>query len=137
MPPRSTLPALRASAWATFSFALFQLWALPMPLHRDGAGGWVVEYGTILNVAVTVAVAVLLRRGSRVAGALAGLYGAWRMGWALVAVASVLTGTWARFGEPSWVISRVVVVPFAAIWLWGGFAVARDWRRGRVAEAAA
>lgn len=124
-----TRRALRASAWATFAFALFQLWALPAPLYRDAeSGAWVVSSGTLVQVAVSVAATVLLRRGSRVAGALVGLYGAWRVGWALVALISVLTGTWGRFGSPAWVLGRVIVVPFAVFWIRGGLAVLRAWR---------
>lgn len=133
-----TARALRASARATFAFALFELWALPAPLHRNaGNGAWVVESATILQVAITVALAVFLRRGSRAAGALTGLYGAWRMGWALVAVVSVPAGTWQRFGEPTWVIGQLIVLPFAVFWVRGGLAVLREWRQGRAARAVA
>ncbi len=121
--------ALRASAWATVVFAACSVWALPMPLHRGG-GGWVVEYATLLQFAVVIPAAVLLWRGSRAAGALVGLYGAWWLGLLLTALVSIPTGTWDAFGGPAWVLAQVVVAPFAVFWLRGGLAVLHE-RRGR------
>jgi hypothetical protein len=133
-PATKTRRALRASAWATIAFALLSAWALPMPLRRGEGGAWVIEAATVLQLAVVIAAAVLLWRGNRVAGALVGLYGAWRIGGVLAALVAIPTGR--APGGPAWLLSQLVIVPFAVFWIRGGLAVLREWRTRGPREAA-
>lgn len=133
-PPRRAHRALRHSAYAAFAFAVLQLWFLPAPFHRD-AGRWVWEPGTLLHVALTLTVAVLIWRGSRIAAGIAAAYGAWRLGLFVLAVVQVLDGTAAARGNgPAFVVSQAVSLPFAILWLRGGLAVLRE-RRARRTQA--
>mgnify|MGYP006143602343 CR=1 FL=1 len=130
-PPRKVPRALRASAYAAFAYASLQIWFLPAPLHRDG-GRWVWEPATLLQVALTLAVAVLTWRGSEIAAGVAAAYGAWRLGLLAVAVVWVLNGKAAAMDSgPVFVFSQVIVLPFAVFWVRGGRAVLRaiDLRR--------
>jgi hypothetical protein len=135
-PPSGVPRALRASAYAAFAYALLQIWALPAPLHRD-AGRWVWEPATLLQVALTLAVAVLTWRGSEVAAGVAAAYGAWRLGLLAVAVVWVLNGkAGAMDSGPAFVLSQVVVLPFAVFWVRGGLAVLRAVRTRRTSAGA-
>jgi hypothetical protein len=128
-PPR-VARAVRASAYAAFAYALLQVWFLPAAVHRD-AGRWVWEPVTLLQIGLTLAVAVLTWRGSEIAAGIAAAYGAWRVGLVALAVVQVLDGTAAaRENGPAVVIAQLVVLPFAIFWLRGGLAVLRA-RRGR------
>lgn len=126
--------ALRAAAWATLAAAAYSTWMLPVPLHRGEDGGWVVEYGILLNLVLLVTAAVLLWRGNRVAGALVGLHGLWRLGEMLVAIASIPTGS-APSG-PAWLFAVLMALPVVVFWIRGGVAVVREWRHRRTAPAA-
>jgi len=129
VPTDRTARALRVSAWATFGFALLQAWFLPMPLHRGSGSGWVFEFATVLRIATSVVAAVFLWRRSRIAGALAGLYGAWYVALLGLAVVWILDGTAGGMENgPAWILHKAVLFPFAVLWLRGGLAVLREWR---------
>ncbi|WP_420125172.1 hypothetical protein [Longimicrobium sp.] len=132
-PGRVVPRAVRASAYATFAFAVLQMWFLPALVHRE-AGRWVWEPGTLLHVSLSLAMAVLIWRGSEIATAIVAAYGAWRLGLFLLAVVQVLNGTVAaRANGPAFVVSQAVSLPFAIFWLWGGLAVLRARRARRSA----
>jgi methyl coenzyme M reductase alpha subunit len=128
--PRRAPRALRQSAYAAFAYAVLQMWFLPALIHRD-ADGWTWEPWTLLQVGLTLIVAVLIWRGSEVAAGIAAAYGVWRLGLAVLAVVSVLNGRAVLVENgPAWVLSQLVVLPFAIFWLRGGLAVVRE-RRAR------
>jgi hypothetical protein len=138
-PTARTARALRASAWATFAYALFQGMVLPMPLYRDSGGEWVFEHTTVLSVAATVAMGVFLWRRNLIAGVLAGLYGVWRVWLVIIAVVWVLNGTAVRVERGvTWVLGQAVVLPLTIVWLRGGWVMLREWRMRthRVSDAA-
>lgn len=124
-PPPGAPRALRASVYATFAYAVLQMWFLPALVHRD-AGGWTWEPSTLLQVGLSLVVAVLIWRGSRIAAGVAAAYGAWRLGLLATAVVWVLNGKAAAMDSgPAFVVAQVVVLPFAVFWVRGGLAVFR------------
>jgi hypothetical protein len=131
-PLRRAHRALRRSAYAAFAYAVLQMWFLPAIVHRDRAGGWTWEPGTLLQVGLSVAVGALVWRGNGIAAGIAAAYGAWRLALAALAVVWVLNGRAVMMEHgPAWVLSQLVVLPFAIFWLWGGLAVLRRWRTRR------
>ena len=97
------------------------------------AGGWTWEPGTLLQVALSLAVGVLIWRGSGIAAGVAAGYGAWRLALAALAVVSVLDGRAVRMENgPAWVLAQLVGLPFAVFWVRGGLAVLRERRARRI-----
>lgn len=118
---------IRAAGYAALAFAAFQLSALPAPLHRSAVGGgWVVEWATVGQVALSVLLGALALRGRRAAALVLGLYGVYRLGLFALAVVRVLDGTAARLvWGPGWVLATALAVPFAVFWVRGGWAALR------------
>ncbi len=115
---------IRHAGYAALAFAAFQLFALPMPLHRAADGvAWVTEWTTIAQVSASLVVAVLAIRGNALVAAILGVYGAFRIILFALAVVRVLDGSAARAGlGPAWVIGVALVLPFALFWVRGGLA---------------
>jgi hypothetical protein len=120
--------ALRASAYAAFAYAGLQLCFLPAVLYRE-AGRWVWEPATVLQVGLTLIVAVLVWRGSMIAAGVAAAYGAWRLGLLALAVVRVLDGTAVAMDNgPAVVLAQGVALPFAVFWVRGGLVLLRSRR---------
>jgi len=112
---------IRASAYATFAYAAFQLWIL----GRDG-GEWTWSLSSVPYVAVSLAAAVAMWRGSLAAAWLAGSVGAWYVWNALYMLVAVLTGKAEEMGSgPALVVSYAIIGVFAVFWLRGGIAALR------------
>jgi hypothetical protein len=130
-PWRRAHRALRQSAYATFAYAVLLMWFLPALIHRD-AGGWTWEPWTLLEVGLTLVVGVLTWRGSQAAAGIAAAYGLWRLGLLAFAIVRVLDGTAVQVEHgPAWVVSQLVALPFAILWVRGGLAVLRERRISR------
>lgn len=116
--PRAVPRALRGSAYASFAYAALQMWFLPA-----------FEPASLLRVGLSLAVAVLIWRGSRMAAGVAAAYGAWRLALLIVALVRVLNGTAVEMvNGPAFVVAQVVALPFAIFWVRGGMAVLRERR---------
>jgi hypothetical protein len=112
---------IRASAYATFAYAAFQLWVL----GRHG-GEWTWSLSTVPYVAVSLAAAVAMWRGSLAAAWLAGFVGAWDVWNALYMLVATLTGKAAEMGwGPGIVFSYWIIGIFGVFWLRGGIAALR------------
>lgn len=109
---RRTDHALRASAVAAFAYAALQL-----------------VWGMRLDAAISVIAGMLLWQRNRTAGALVGLYGAWRLVWVAIFVYFAFSGTSRRFAGPGVLPGQFLRVPFAIVWVIGGLAVLRESRR--------
>jgi hypothetical protein len=113
---------------------MLQMWFLPALVHRNAAGRWTWEPGTLLEVGLSVAVGVLIWRGSQIAAGVAAAYGTWRLALAALVVVWVLNGRAVRMEHgPARVLAQLVVMPFAIFWLLGGLAALREWRTRRIA----
>ncbi|HEX5871392.1 MAG TPA: hypothetical protein VFY65_13285 [Longimicrobium sp.] len=87
------------------------------------------EPASLLRVGLSLAVAVLIWRGSRMAAGVAAAYGAWRLALLIVALVRVLNGTAVEMvNGPAFVVAQVVALPFAIFWVRGGMAVLRERR---------
>jgi hypothetical protein len=114
---------IRIAGYVTFAFAAFQLVALPMVIHRDTGGFWVVEWISIASVAVSFVVAVALVRGSALAAALVAADGAYRVALFVLAIVRVLDGTGLsnRWGRAS-LVGAAISLLFAIFWVRAGLA---------------
>jgi hypothetical protein len=125
---------IRQAGYAALAFAVYQLVALPMPLHRIDTT-WVVEWMTIAQVGVSLVSGVAALRGNLIAAALMGSYGVYRVALFGLAVVRVLDGTAAQIHwGPAWVLGVALTLPFAIFWVRGGFggiSVYRD-RRAKI-----